>query len=109
TEELNHMRESLIECSKCVFEGYSSLEDMYQREIVPMLNGERELPQGGMDWYFESLALCKIVAPENYPRLKEILLQHAEYRMQRKEPNMEMYYPRLDEILTYLENYDFKV
>ena len=106
-KELASLCESLIECSKFVFNAYSSLDKMYEKEIVPILSESKTLPSTGVEWLFESLTLCMIVHPENYQKLKDILLKHVNEMMRYNEPNISLYYPRLSEILSYLENQNF--
>ena len=103
------LKNCIIECSEYVFDECSTLEKAYEKEIVPLLKGEKELRKVGADWFFENLTLCRIVDPKNYERLKEIHLKHAKGMFEREEPNMSFYYPRLDEILTYMENFDLKI
>lgn len=73
---------------------------MYHHEIIPILENKVELA----DWVFEYLKLCRIVAPKNYPTLKEILLKQVEFMHTRGEPNIEIYYLKLEKILYDLEN-----
>jgi len=108
-EKYKLLRDTIISCATTVFTKFQTLEDYYVNKIHPLLDENAKLPWGGADWIFEYLAGCLIVAPENYNRLKEILLRHVEERYARNEPNIMYYYDRMDEILNYLENYDFKV
>ena len=106
--EINRLTTCLKSNGTLVFNAYSSLEKAYDMEIEPILNGTKELPDIGADWFFENLTLCRLVHPENYERLKEIHLKQARYMYDRGEPNITAYYDRLDEILTYLENLNLK-
>ncbi|MDE6381178.1 MAG: hypothetical protein K2L11_11965 [Muribaculaceae bacterium] len=108
-DELRKLRADIIGCSKFVFDEYSTLEKAYQNKILPILEGKQKLPGVGADWFFENLTLCKILHPEKYEELKEIHLRHAEEMIKKEEPNMSIYYPRLEEILSYMENQDFKI
>lgn len=107
-KEVKKLTECVKKASRTVFDAYSSLEKAYDMEIEPILNGTKELPDIGADWFFENLTLCRLVHPENYERLKEIHLKQARYMYDRGEPNITAYYDRLDEILTYLENLNLK-
>ncbi len=108
-EEYELLRDTVISCAGKVFNDFQTLEDYYTKEILPVLKDNVIPEDSGADWIFEYLTGCKIVAPENYNRLKEILLRHVEERHAQNEPNIMSYYDRMDEILNYLENYDFKV
>lgn len=107
--ELKELKDCIIECSKHVFEEYSSLEVTYQKKIKPILEGKIDLPIVGAEWFFYNLTLCKIIHPEKYDELKYIHLKRAKEMYERNEPNMSIYYPRMDEILTYMENQKFKI
>ena len=90
--------------SQNFFNKYKTLQDMYQYEIVPILENTKKLEGVGADWVFEYLKLCKTVAPEKYPILKEILLKQIEFMYGREEPNVVIYYPKLKDILFDIEN-----
>ncbi|MDE5793771.1 MAG: hypothetical protein K2I08_03530 [Muribaculaceae bacterium] len=108
-DELRKLRDDIIECSQYVFDEYATLEKAYQNKITPILEGTQKLPNVGADWFFENLTLCKILHPEKYEELKEIHLRHAKEMNNKEEPNMSIYYPRLKEILSYMENQHFKI
>ena len=90
-------------CAEYVFSEYSSLDKLYDKTIVPILNGEVSLPDVGADWIFIDLALCKIVNPSNFHKLKQIILSHVRKMYMCKEPNILDYYDNLEDILQYLE------
>lgn len=46
---------TLADCSGIVFQSYTSLRDMFDREIIPRLEGKRALPDVGADWAFKYL------------------------------------------------------
>ena len=75
----------------------------FSKTILPILNGEVSLPDVGADWIFIDLALCKIVNPSNFHKLKQIILSHVRKMYMRKEPNILDYYDNLEDILQYLE------
>lgn len=100
---------TLIRCSEYVFSTYSSLVNLYNKTIQPILDGNASLPDVGADWIFIYLTVCKIISPSNYLRLKRIILSQVEFMYARGEPNVKMYYNRKDEILRYLENLDLKI
>lgn len=100
---------TLIRCSEYVFSTYSSLVNLYNKTIQPILDGNASLPDVGADWIFIYLTVCKIISPSNYLRLKRIILSQVEFMYARGEPNVKIYYNRKDEILRYLENLDLKI
>ncbi len=71
---------------------------------MPILNGEVSLPDVGANFgSFIDLALCKIVNPSNFHKLKQIILSHVRKMYMCKEPNILYYYDNLEDILQHLE------
>lgn len=94
---------TLADCSGIVFQAYTSLRDMFDREIIPRLEGKRALPDVGADWAFKYLTLTRIVSPEDYPAVKELVLAQVQKMANRHEPNVIDYFSRLDEIISVME------
>lgn len=46
----------------------------------------------------------QIVNPNNYSRLKEIILDRIRFLNKREEPNVAYYYDKIDDILRYIES-----
>ena len=57
--DFNELQAKVQKCAEYVFSEYSSLNKLYNKTIVPILNGEVSLPDVGADWIFIDLALCK--------------------------------------------------
>lgn len=98
------LRDSLAECSDMVFSAYTSLQDMYNREIVPLLEGKKQLPDVGADWVFRNLTLTRIVSPHDYEKVKALILSQVRFMAGRNEPNIIECIPRLDEIISTMES-----
>ncbi len=96
-------KKELFECSNWVFTNYATLDLAYQHEIIPLLNGDKEMPDGGIEWAFRDLTLCRIVSPQNYGAFKKMILERIEFLHGRNEPNLAHYYDKLDEIIAYME------
>ncbi len=94
---------TLADCSGIVFQSYTSLRDMFDREIIPRLEGKRALLDVGADWAFKYLTLTRIVSPEDYPAVKELVLAQVQKMANRHEPNVIDYFSRLDEIISVME------
>lgn len=94
---------TLADCSGIVFQSYTSLRDMFDREIIPILEGKRALPDVGADWAFKYLTLTRIVSSEDYPAVKELVLAQVQKMANRHEPNVIDYFSRLDEIISVME------
>lgn len=97
-------RDSLAECGNIVFSAYTSLKDMYNLEIIPLLEGKKQLPDIGADWVFRNLTLTRIVSPNDYERVKELILAQVRFMVGRNEPNIIEYMPRMDEIIANMES-----
>ncbi len=96
-------KKELIECSNWVFTNYATLDLAYQHEIIPLLNGDKEMPNVGIEWAFKDLTLCRITSPQNYDAFKKKVLERIEFLHSRNEPNLARYYDKLDEIIAYME------
>ena len=94
---------TLADCSGIVFQSYTSLRDMFDHEIIPILEGKRALPDVGADWAFKYLTLTRIVSPEDYSAVKELVLAQVQKMANRHEPNVIDYFSRLDEIISVME------
>lgn len=97
----------IVRNAKHVFSKYSSLDSYYDYCINDVLNGKRQFPDEGFEWVIEHLIATRIVAPSNYERVKEHVLQRVDWMMDRGNPNMELYYNDLPMILGDLESTDF--
>lgn len=95
---------SLVECSGIVFSSYTSLRDMFNHDIIPIMEGKRTLPDVGANWAFKYLALTRIVSLENYSAVKELVLTQVYKMAERQEPNIIEYIPRLEEITNAIES-----
>ena len=98
----------MILCCDKIMHDYATLQDYYEMNVVPLLNQNNEIPDTGAEWTFQYLALCKLVAPDKYDELKSIIVPQFTKLYKRGEPNVKYYYPRLNEILSYLENNDIR-
>lgn len=108
-EDCDKVKQIIKTCADFFFSEYKTPEDVYIHDVLPIIEGKKELPRVGADWLFENLTICKVVAPENYEKLKAMSLERAKWLMtpngkSRPDLNMAHYYDRLDEILCYLES-----
>lgn len=86
-----------------MFSHYANLQNMYDRRIVPILEGKQQLPDIGADWAFEYLTLTRIISPKDYEIVKAVIIKQIEWMNKRQEPNIVEYYPRLEEIIDSME------
>lgn len=106
-EQYAKLRDAVVAKTLDFFDRYSTLEQFYQREVFTILTGEKKMQTVGADWIFEYLKVTWIVDRVNYYNLKTLILKQIEFMMfgrKHKEPNIERYYDRLDEIFTDIEN-----
>lgn len=104
-QDYTTLRDSLAECSDMVFSSYSSLREMYDRVIIPILEGKRALPDVGADWAFKYLTLTRMVSPKDYAAVKALVLAQVHKMADRHEPNIMDYISRLDEIINVMEQH----
>jgi hypothetical protein len=93
------MRKDIINNSIKFESEFSTLQSLCDFQIVPILEGRKELPNIGADWVFEYLILCSIIKPDNYSELKQKILIQVDKMNQRGEPNIIEYYSNLNNIL----------
>lgn len=80
------------------------MEDFYRHKVQPLLdNGISILPNVGADWIFFYLKSSQLVAPHNYPIIRNKIMKQVEMMNRRGEPNVIEIYPKLNEILNALE------
>lgn len=101
--DFNKFKNEVIQKSKEIFESIRSINDLYDTEIIPILEGKKELPNVGADWVFEYLKLCLIVDSKNYNNLKSIILKQVEIMYKSGEPNIKEYYLQINHILSDIE------
>lgn len=97
--DFNELQAKVQKCAEYVFSEYSSLDKLYDKTIVPILNGEVSLPDVGADWIFIDLALCKIVNPSNFPLMK------VQYNLNESKKASQNF----DKILGASSHYDYKI
>ena len=89
--------------AKAVFTRYATVEDFYQQTVRPLLDDESILPNVGADWIFLYLKASRLAAPQDYPAIKNRILQQAEMMNKRGEPNVVLVYPKLNDIFNEVE------
>ena len=62
-KDLDAMHNEVVKNAKMVFSKFSTLNDIYDFKILPVIRGEKELPDGSFGWVIEDLILSRIVAP----------------------------------------------
>lgn len=102
--EWEAFRNDIVANARSVFNKFTSLADLYEYLVSPVVKGEKMPPDVGADWVFEYLLLTKIVDEKNYGRAKKVILDRVEEMNNRGEPNIERYYDDLEKVLLHLEN-----
>ncbi|MDE5882161.1 MAG: hypothetical protein K2J63_01290 [Muribaculaceae bacterium] len=101
------LREATIQCVEYTFSTFKTMEDFYKEKVLPILEGKNEPPQLGSTWVFEYLTAGRILYPESYEKIKEIVMYYVEQRTLSGEPGIIKYKGKWGEILAYLESLDF--
>ena len=107
-KDLHVLYHEVVKNADYVFSKYGTLKGYYEYRIEDVLKGKREFPDTGFEWAIRFLIATKIVAPSDYDKVKELILQRVEFMMGRDEPNTKMYYNELPIILEDLERTDFR-
>lgn len=100
-------REAALGCIDHILSNFKTTKDFYNVKVLPILEGKEEPPQLGSTWVFEYLTAGRILHPESYEKLKEIVMHYVSQRTISEEPNIMEYKGKWDEILAYLESLDF--
>lgn len=104
SERFTFLKENIEKNAKAVFTRYATVEDFYRHKVQPLLdNGISILPNVGADWIFFYLKSSQLVAPHNYPIIRNKIMKQVEMMNRRGEPNVIEIYPKLNEILNALE------
>lgn len=97
-------RNDVVANANAIFDKFTSLADLYEYLVYPVITEEKLPPNVGADWVFEYLLLTKIADKKNYGRAKKVILDRVEEMNKRGEPNIARYYDNLEKILLHLEN-----
>lgn len=102
-EEVNKIYSDILNNSQLIFNNFLNLDDLYDYIVIPLIKKEKELPNVGADWIFEYATLTRIISPNDYNTVKEIIFSHVKKMNERGEPNVVKYYSRLGDIFEDLE------
>lgn len=103
-ERFSLLKEEVEKNAKAVFTRYATVEDFYHHDVQPLLDNEISmLPNVGADWIFLYLKSSRLVAPRDYPVIKNKIMKQVEMMNKRGEPNVIEIYPKLNEIFKALE------
>lgn len=102
--EFNKLKSVLIANAETVFTQFATLQQLYSYTIIPILDFTKELPNSGADWAFEYLKLTKMVDPDNYPLLKQLILKRVDEMNLKREPNIIEYHDKLGMIISEIES-----
>lgn len=76
--EIDQLKENVVRISQNVFDELSDLNSLYHNVIIPVLDGDIELPNVGVDWAFRYLLLARLVGSCSYPKLEKLILNQLE-------------------------------
>lgn len=102
-KDYKNMLNSVHRGSDIFFNKFKDLKDVYNQLALPMLEDNYVFNLVGADWFFRALMLVHLCNPSASPEFKIKMKAHAKFVFDRGEPNMERYYPRIDEIIEEIE------
>lgn len=103
--------DKLISVAKQFLRRYSSLKKIYREIVLPiLLKDPNEHHYSCSDALYDRLTVCRIVAPELYPLLKEILYDEFKerYYIEAGHRSLNPGPDQADKVLSALECVDFK-
>lgn len=103
-----NFRKAVTSISESYFSKYKTLNDYFLHDVLPILNREREMRDGGADWIFEYLTAVKLCDVERFDEMTAMLKNQIEFMRNRNEPNVTEYYEKFDIIFKELKNSDLK-
>lgn len=101
------MEKVIMSCCEFVFNKLGTLKGCYENLIMPIIQDKSGFQNVGFEWVVDMITLCRIVAPNEYPLFKIMIMSQLQCMFNNGEPNVEMYYDKLDEIFFDLESQDF--
>ena len=101
--EYNRLQNSVKTLTLRIVNDYSNLKQYYLNNIHPLFETPPNKYAHGVTWVFDYLFVTRLLYPEKYSELKDVLFQHLEALKERKEPNYEEYEPQIPEIISTLE------
>ena len=108
-EEYRLFKADLIEFVKYFITNYSSLKKVFDNKIYPYMVGDITWENRVyVEFCIEYLVICRIVSPENYARLKSVVLDEFKFFHNREELNYMRYHDKINDILEFIENTDYK-
>ena len=105
--DYENMKNSILEHASYVFSSFQTLKEVYDYRIGDLLSGNLKRFSHGGDWIFEDLYLARIVSPQSYPKVKQVILEQLEAiynNIFTRSSDVELYYAKASEIITYLES-----
>lgn len=106
-EDYNTLRDMILEEGLPFFSKYQTIEDFYENDVKPGIEGRIALRGDTDSWIFKWMMATRIVAPESYPYVKEMLLDWAlNSPMPISKIFKDGYYNNLPEIISALESFD---
>jgi hypothetical protein len=94
--------------SESYFSKYRTINDYFHQDVLPILNKEQEMRDGGADWIFEHLTAVKLCDFERFDEMTAMLKNQIEFMRNRNEPNVAEYYDKFDIIFKELKNSNLK-
>ena len=102
--EYNLLRRCAERMLNHFYENYSDLRAFYEKKVKLFLGEfDIKLYQHGTGWVFRYMFITKLVAPDDYSKMKENLMWVLNDLKERKEANFDKYEYRIPEMIEALE------
>ena len=102
-------RREVLKNATYVFTNFGTLNDMYRNYIIPHIADNCKFFFHNVEWGLEMMVITRLIAPEDYEKNKQVIMNRFEEINALKDPNIEFYYDRLPEIIADMEQMEFKV
>ena len=108
-KDYTKLKEVVFTEARPFFIGYRTLEGYYLHEVLPGIQGKKDLRKDTVFWAFEWLMATRIVAPESYESTKHYIIDYLYHSSYPISKIFRSYYEvHIIDILRVLESYDYK-
>lgn len=100
------MKNDVLRHASQVFGRFQTLKDLYDYRMEVLWSEDTKRLRHSGDWIFEDMFLTKVVSPENYPVVKQAILERLQAiydNVYTRSSHTEYFYAKADEIIAYLE------
>ena len=103
------LKREVFRNAEYVFSQFGTLKKFYENHVQLHIANKCKFFSQDIDWGIEMLIATRLIAPEDYEKNKQVIMNRFEEINALKDPNIEFYYDRLPEIIADMEQTEFKV